>query len=112
MKLTAPLVIFSLLLGADATTIAVLGLTPTHTTTTITANDGDRHKMDNFLTGCKTRPFPFVREICMDSPKRRAHIVWQNTGKKDCFIVTSESKKLCDRCIPGSHYTETACTWF
>ncbi|XEV02821.1 hypothetical protein FSHL1_008108 [Fusarium sambucinum] len=111
-SLTAAVVLSALGGVANAAKIEVLT-----SRTTYIADDGDRHGLGKFTDGCKKNSFPWMKEICIDDKRKRAHAVYQ-TNRKECFKVTHETSGNCN-CEPGwgcktcytKHYTTTACNW-
>ncbi|KAJ1323746.1 hypothetical protein MN608_10991 [Microdochium nivale] len=85
--------------------------------TTLITDDGDGHSYGYFLDGCKKK-LDFVKEICIDDSKGRAHIVWTNQpGRKLCLLKTKRNSFQCgcngNQCVTCTDidFTETPCTW-
>ncbi|KAF4416355.1 hypothetical protein FACUT_12651 [Fusarium acutatum] len=127
MKFTLPTAAFALsLLGAaDGARIETYVTTgPQILTNYSSAYYGDDGKMyplgGGFRDGCRKTKYDWVKEVCIDDHKQRAHMVYSG-GTKKCFKRTKDSSKtcggtagcwqgVCQRCWTYV-YTETKCTW-
>lgn len=95
------------------------GLIPSSSTVLI-GNDGKRNNLGYFQDGCKKTKFSFIKNMCIDSGKKRAHVNY-TSGLKRCFRQTKSSSKLCggdESCFRGVCnrcwtyvFTEAKCNW-
>ncbi|RSM09787.1 hypothetical protein CDV31_007527 [Fusarium ambrosium] len=126
MKFSLPAVVFGLsLFGAsDAAKIEIRattgpGLIPVSSTTYI-GDDRIAYPLGSSFDGCRKTSYNWIKEICIDSDRARAHIVYSG-GTKKCFKRTRSSSKLCggnESCNKGVcnrcweyDYTVVKCTW-
>ncbi|CZR45487.1 uncharacterized protein FPRO_15337 [Fusarium proliferatum ET1] len=127
MKFTLPTAAFALsLLGAaDGARIETYVTTGPQILTNYSSayfgDDGEMYPLGGgFRDGCRKTKYDWVKEICIDDGKLRAHIVYSG-GTKKCFKRTKDSSKacggsagcwqgVCQRCWTYV-YTETKCTW-
>ncbi|KAG5746083.1 hypothetical protein H9Q70_011231 [Fusarium xylarioides] len=127
MKFTLPTAAFALsLLGAaDAARIETYVTTgpqiiPNYSSAYY-GDDGKNYPIDNgFRDGCRKTKYDWIKEVCIDDGKLRAHIVYSG-GTKKCFRRTSDMSKacggtagcwqgVCQRCWTYV-YTEAKCNW-
>ncbi|KAI8713473.1 hypothetical protein NCS52_01292000 [Fusarium sp. LHS14.1] len=127
MKFSLPAVAFGLsLLGAgDAAKIEIRsttgpGLIPVSSTAYI-GDDGKTYPLGgSFSDGCRKTGYNWIKEICIDDKKGRAHIIYSG-GTKKCFKRTRSWSYLCggsESCHAGVcnrcweyDYTVVKCTW-
>ncbi|SPJ74217.1 uncharacterized protein FTOL_03947 [Fusarium torulosum] len=126
MKLTLPTVVFSLsLLGAvDASRIEIdvatgPGIIPVYSSAYYD-NKGKMYSLGAFRDGCKKTQYDWIKQICIDGSKSRAHVTYSG-GSRNCYKQTKDSSKLCggsSGCWGGVCtrcwnyvYTKTSCTW-
>ncbi|KAK4665355.1 hypothetical protein QC763_401174 [Podospora pseudopauciseta] len=128
MKFTLAAAAFAFLANAaDAATAKITtswivnaGLLPV-TTCYYHGEDGKTYFMGDFSDGCRGTKHDWVRQICVDSSKARAHITFSG-GTRRCFKRTWRSsecvgtgpescyKGICPTCS-RAEYTPTSCTW-
>ncbi|KXJ85847.1 hypothetical protein Micbo1qcDRAFT_209559 [Microdochium bolleyi] len=77
--------------------------------TSVTGDAGDHHPFGYFVDGCKVRDN--IREVCIDSSRRRAHVIWTN-GVRQCLNLTRRDQVQDGR----NHYeyityTGVGCSW-
>ncbi|KAH7251218.1 hypothetical protein BKA59DRAFT_452461 [Fusarium tricinctum] len=126
MKLALPTMVFSLsLLGAvDASRIELdvttgPGIIPVYSSSYYD-DKGKYYALGAFNDGCRKTEYDWIKQICIDSGKERAHVIYSG-GSRNCYKVTKHTSKLCggfsgcwggvcNRCW-NYVYSKTACTW-
>jgi hypothetical protein len=126
MKFSLPTVAFSLSLfcATDAARIeinSVIGpsLVPVKYTHYI-GNDGLTYIVGGFLDGCKNIKYDWIKNMCIDDEKGRAHVNYSD-GNKACFKRTTKTsgrcggdegcwKGICQTCY-WSVFTPTVSNW-
>lgn len=88
--------------------------------TVLVGDDGKRNNLGDYRDGCRNTKFDFIKNMCIDDGKLRAHINY-SSGLKRCFRRTSSKSKLCggsESCYKGVCsrcwdwiYTQSACNW-
>ncbi|KAJ4329128.1 hypothetical protein N0V84_000488 [Fusarium piperis] len=126
MKFSLPVAVFALSLfsAGDAAKIEIRTTTGPailpFTDTTYVGDDGKDYDLGDFQDGCRKTKYNWIKQICLDSNKKRGHIVYSG-GTKNCFRLTHEWSKLCggsEGCYAGVcnrcwewDYTKAKCTW-
>ncbi|KAF5670010.1 hypothetical protein FHETE_4693 [Fusarium heterosporum] len=81
---------------------------------------GESYPLGAFRDGCRKTDYGWIKQICIDDPKERAHVIYSG-GSKNCYKVTKSTSKncggpsacwsgVCQRCWTAV-YTKTPCTW-
>ncbi|KAH6644756.1 hypothetical protein C7974DRAFT_27231 [Boeremia exigua] len=77
-------------------------------------DDNHYHNIGFRDSGCTNAGLSFVKEMCIDGSKQRAHIYWTNQpNKKYCFAQQPSEHTNCGQWQTCSRweFTETPCTW-
>ena len=126
MKLTLPTATLALSLlgaadGARIETYVTTGAAPIRVYSSVYyGDDGKHYNLGAFDNGCRKTKYDWIKQICIDSDRERAHVVYSG-GTRKCFKLTKQSsgtcggpsgcwENICQTCWTYV-YTSTKCTW-
>ncbi|KAM0345083.1 hypothetical protein ACHAPU_006969 [Fusarium lateritium] len=125
MKFSLPTIVAISLLGvSDASRIESYsttgpGIIPVYSSAYFD-DAGKSYSIGTFLDGCRKTKFDWIKQVCIDSGKERAHVTYSG-GSKNCYKISKSSSKgcggnegcwkgVCNRCYTWV-YSKTSCTW-
>ncbi|CEI38466.1 hypothetical protein FVEN_g11718 [Fusarium venenatum] len=114
MKVDLAVALVSILGIAEAATPKIVTHVSSMGIGTSTYHDtsGKANGLGNWTDGCKGTSYDWIKQVCIDLPRKRAHIIYPN-GTKRCFRQSSSKTSPCGTGVTctTTTLTESGCNW-